>query len=428
MSSWPPTAAVLLAVLVGCGLGCTEDLRYYAAGHDAGGAERPSTPPPAADAALSSPTPPPPRCELSVETRDGLMLTGGDACTQPRTRAFAYALCSCEDLSLFERVATDAFDSSHGAYAPGQVGGSVATNGQLIVGGGMDVQGELVAASAEQASWLSSGPVRVAGRAVFNTGLLVDQPTVVSFERDLLVNGDIAVTQPPVQVKRRLVHPETAKVLGEVVAASVELAPLEVGSPCACDAASVVDFVQLAQRFRAQNDNVTHAVDPTALQSGDLTLPCGRFLLEGGSLAGSRWTVQAHAVVFIDGDLTLEGPLDVDVGESGELDVFVGGVLTLGAGARLASARPGALRVYVGGASELRPPDGPWLKAHLYAPTSRLLALTPQELFGSLLVQTYRALAPTSVHYDVAVLGHEPSSRCPDAPCAAPDSCEDSVH
>jgi hypothetical protein len=108
----------------------------------------------------------------------------------------------------------------------------------------------------------------------------------------------------------------------------------------------------VAHARATQNDDDAIALAPTALavlgDGATLDLPCGAYYVTG--VAGAALVVRVHgkAALFVDGDVTLAGTLQVALDAGAELDLVVAGNLDLGA---LSSPTPAATRLWIGGAN-----------------------------------------------------------------------------
>src|SRR5690606_3185430 len=122
----------------------------------------------------------------------------------------------------------------------------------------------------------------------------------------------------------------------------------------------LVDVAGLVVRHRADNDDALHGIDPFALDGYEgptrLELPCGRFHLARIAGRGElTLAIGGRTALFVDGDLTLEGALVVELADGAELDLFVEGNVTASDDLRLGSAdTPSRVRVYVGGSGTVQ--------------------------------------------------------------------------
>ncbi len=183
------------------------------------------------------------------------------------------------------------------------------------------------------------------------------------------------------------------------------------GDDCACGTSQLLDVAALVTARAADNDDVALGFAPGSLegfsaQPSDppLALVCGRYY--SGSVHGSgvlRMSVTGHALLFVDGDLSLDDDLDVTLADGAALDLFVAGnvrlkgKLTLGDPAHAPFAR-----LYVGGTGTIDIGGAALLAGSLYAPRAELVTRGPLEVYGSLFVRRAAPLAAVTVHYDVA--------------------------
>ena len=333
--------------------------------------------------------------------------------------AFRYALCTCDSLSTADMLVTDSFSSSHGPYAPGGVSGAVGTNGAVTGNGHMQVGGSL---------WVGgAGGVSVANLGVAtdlrDEGLLGGMDTI-TIGRDAFVGGD--VTSVNLTVGRTLTLPAAAAltITGTDQVAAVARAPVSVSPPCACAPGQLVDIAGYVDAQRAFNHDADVGLDPATLATlpadRSVTLPCGRFYLTGvGGQGTASLTITAtgRTALFVAGDVSLRGGLDVELAAGAELDFFVGGMLIVDGPLHLGTPTdPERLRVYVGSSLQLGQPGV--IGGNLYAPTGVLAVGGGVEAYGSVFVKHLQTAGVFSVHYDTDVL--QAAAQCP---AGAPTSC-----
>jgi hypothetical protein len=59
-------------------------------------------------------------------------------------------------------------------------------------------------------------------------------------------------------------------------------------------------------------------------------------------------------VLFVDGDMIIDGGMNLEIGPEGEVDLFVAGSLAVGAAASFGNtSRPSLVRTYVGGSENV---------------------------------------------------------------------------
>jgi hypothetical protein len=326
--------------------------------------------------------------------------------------AFRYALCTCDSLSTADMLVTDSFSSSRGPYAPGGVSGAVGTNGAVTGNGRMQVGGSLWVGGA---AGVSVSDLSVA-TDLRDEGVLGGKDTI-TVGRDALVGGDVSSVNLTVAGTLTLPAAAALTVTGTNQVAAVARAPVSVSPPCACDAADIVDIAGYVDAQRAFNHDADIGLDPAAFATvatdQSLTLPCGRFYLDGvgGQAAASLTiTVTGRTALFVGGDVSLRGGLDVELAPGAELDFFVGGMLIVDGPLHLGTpADPTRLRAYVGSSLQLGQPGV--IGGNLYAPTGVLAVGGGVDAYGSVFVKHLQTAGVFSVHYDTDVL--EAAAGCP---------------
>jgi hypothetical protein len=326
--------------------------------------------------------------------------------------AFRYALCTCDSLSTADMLVTDSFSSSSGPYAPGGVSGAVGTNGAVTVNGTMKVWGSLWVGGAAGVS-VSNLTVATDLR---DEGVL-DGKATITVGHDALVGGDVTSVDLTVAGTLTLPVAATLMVTGTDAVAAVTRAAVAVAPPCACDAADIVDIAGYVDAQRAFNHDADIGLDPgtfaTLATDQSLTLPCGRFYLTnvgGQGTASLTLTATGRTALFVGGDVSLRGGLDVELAPGAELDLFVGGMLIVDGPLNLgAPTQPSRLRVYVGSSLQLGQPGV--IGGNLYAPTGVLAVGGGVDAYGSVFVKHLQTAGPFSVHYDTDVL--RAAARCP---------------
>lgn len=327
------------------------------------------------------------------------------------------ALCSCGNAGILGQLRTDGIDSVTQKSASGAA--AVGINGEHASAALINVDGSLTIA-APSAVLLAAlevhGDLRLAG------ALTVAGPLQVA--RDAWFGGSVAaltiasigrdVHQPP---GKTLNSTTAAAIGGRLISEEFTLAP-----PCRCGTGEVLDWVNAIDHASKQNDNdsIQLGAAPTRPPAAvDLTLPCGVFYLDELKTIGNiQLRVTGRTALFVAGDVSSLGNLQVELAPDAELDWFVGGKLDLGRAVKVGEpTRPAALRIYVAGA-------GSWLvpkkavSANLYAPLSDVVLLGDEDLSGSIFAHTLSSIGDVTVHYDAAV------QRAGDAcSLAEPPSC-----
>ena len=164
----------------------------------------------------------------------------------------------------------------------------------------------------------------------------------------------------------------------------------------------------------AGNGDAAAGFGPAALSNvltaTQLTLGCGTYYLAsiGATTAPVTLVVRGHALLAVQGSVTLGGGLNVMLDPSAELDLLVGGWLTTSGGTIGAPDAPARFRIWIGGTESVVFDQQPTIAAVVHAPGADVTALLGVTVSGSLLVKSLvlgNANGNDSqVHYDRAVL------------------------
>lgn len=202
-------------------------------------------------------------------------------------------------------------------------------------------------------------------------------------------------------------HPGHAGAESVTIGRSAIAREFELAPPCACGD-DILDIAAAVSDAQTENDDDALGIARDALytRDGALTLPCGRFVFDGGVISvASQVSVHAQTSIFIDGDLAIAADFQPELGSAGELDVFVRGDLAISAGVAVGTpSRPAALRFYVAGSGAIAAAGPIAFAAGLYAPRAAVLTSSAQELYGALFVDSYSAVGDQRVHYDAALV------------------------
>ena len=409
-------------------VGCTEDIRLFT---DAGLV----SPPPAAarvDAAVAAAMPSATdaglsasgaACESAAQNAlASLRQAPVDSCGSLAAETFRYNACACVSMVLSAPFTSDGLDSSRGPYVPAEPGAGLGSNRSFVATADLTLLGSLRVAGAGGAT-LMNGTAHIRGSASLE-GPLTLSHTDAQLERDLWVGGNIVLSDSQVRVAGTLYQPPGRVFVGALSAGGgVMTRQVNVEPPCPCSGM----LAQLGVMFAAaDSDSAVITLPASALSDANgLTLSCGRYRVNGdGVIGASRWVVERAAVLIVAGDLEVDSRLEVELGERGELDVFVQGALRLQPGAQIATARPAALRFYVQAQSDLRLTGGARFTGNLYAPDSTLRVMEEQTFAASLVVRELFVDAPTTIHYDRAVLRPSGAANgCSDAACSTDTDC-----
>ncbi len=357
-----------------------------------------------------------------VMVGDGTRTCGG----RVAARQFRYAVCTCDDYAAAAPLTTDSFDSARGAYTPGGRGGSLGVNGRVAASAPLTLGGALWAGgSGLQAG--TGGEIRAASdlrvRGPIESDARLESGRDAYFgdrarARELVVTGTL--TQAP----GAGLDVSGTRSIGHTVAAPVSVPP-----PCGCGVDDILDIPALVRAHRDDHEGEALGLAPSALanRSGDRTveLGCGRYYLTAiGGTGALTVRVAARAALFVDGDVSLDAPLVVELADGADLDLFVAGNLVSSSVIRFGdAARPARARLYVGGRGTLQLDGDALFGGNLYAPRAELNTSGRVEVFGSLFVRRLAASGPLLVHYDTAVLKAGEGCDAPVGPSCA-SSCE----
>ena len=347
-----------------------------------------------------------------------------DVCTgEVAERVFRYAVCACESFEPVGSFVTDSFDSD----ADGTItdsGGPVGTNGTFSSTSTVDIGGTLSSAGLDEVTFVGSG-IRVGGDLRAGGSVRLTGEGAVA--RDARVVGDVAGIGS-FSIARDLHQPAGSTAVGVRVGGDTITGPVSVAPPCPCGD-DVLDIGAIVAATATDNHNAEVDLAPDAytdlVSEHRITLPCGRFYLDGiGGTGGLTLEVAGRTALFVGGDVNIAGSLNVELGPEGELDVFIAGTLQ-GAGTLSFGdpERPAATRVYVGGAGEVSLQGTSAFVGNLYAPRAPISFTGESEIYGSVFGRRVEAAGSLGVHYDRAIL--EVGEDCPDTPPPTCDRCGD---
>lgn len=339
------------------------------------------------------------------------------------TRVFRQAICTCEDLMIQGLLKTDAFDSEM-SMSTMHGGAAVGVNRNFQVAGAIDIGGSFTNSPGGE-SHISFVGVNNRVRGDLSTVPPLHVAGGTEVERDLIGRGAIDV-QGRLQIARDLALPSDANMTGNiVVSGTTRRTSVDIPVPCDCS-----DRLDIAGIVAAGIATADDGFDREALSSilgpnQTIEIPCGRFDISQIQVRGGL-TLRIHGrtALFIDGPLEVYGSLDVDLGETGELDIFVAGSLSILGNATFGSpSRPAAVRIYV--AENVNLAGGSELAGNLYAPNATVTPQGTYEIYGSLFVNRIHASGGLTVHYDRAILRADEECDTPPPPegCSECDEC-----
>jgi hypothetical protein len=166
---------------------------------------------------------------------------------------------------------------------------------------------------------------------------------------------------------------------------------------CNCQADNLLDVDALVQAQATDASALAAGFDPAALEhvasDQTLELTCGRYRVP--RIAGPsdlRIRALGRVALFVEGDVALDGGMELTLEEGASFDLFVAGNVRVGAEWQLGGAeQAGRVRVYVGGDGTIDLAAEASIGGLLYAPRAELVTRGDLELYGPLFT---RRLAP----------------------------------
>lgn len=337
----------------------------------------------------------------TVVTVGGASLCAGDVAAE----TFQFALCACETIEVQSTLSIDAFDSRVGAYGASNVldDGQMGVNDQLSMEGKLSVRGSVYVGG----PGFSVGSQSLITRNLYSGGIATQANSSSSINRNAYVNGDVSGRY---QIGGDLYVPASATIDPGTTAASVIRRPIPALSPCPCDPGQILDIPALTRWAETHNDNaVDRVVTSTAWENGTgpstLTLPCGRYWISS-IRHPSTLTLRAEGrtVLFVDGDMIIDGGMNLEIGPEGEVDLFVAGSLAVGAAASFGdTSRPSLVRTYVGGSENVSLSASAAFGGNLYAPRALVDFGASAKLYGAVFVRRGSFSGAAEVHFDTAI-------------------------
>jgi hypothetical protein len=353
----------------------------------------------------------------------------GDCTGDVAKTLFVFGICSCGDITAFNTVATDSFDSSEGPDPKVKANGSVGVNGTYQGTSPVTVNGALWVGGT--ASWPNQHEID--GEVHCGAKLSVAAPSHVHhdlFGAADIAGGGVLTIDGKLHITPGKVH--------QGVTAKQGVVEEQVTVPPPCDCSKPLDIPGIVAEFAKKNDNESQQLDPAALTEivdpVTISLPCGRYYLDEVTPLGANVTIalDGRTALFVAGDFAPTGPLTITLGPDAELDLFIAGDLSIGNDFAIGDpARAARTRVYVGGTSKLASPTS--FAGNLYLPNATLQVLNELEVWGALFVGGLNVTSPLSVHYDEAILAidgcPDPDKQCGDChDCSNPTpACKNDV-
>jgi hypothetical protein len=329
----------------------------------------------------------------------------GSVCTGSLAQTtFPFAVCVCTDFSNNTDPVwlVDAYDSASKSYAPGGKGGSVGVDGTYDsvlsgdkIGGTLWVAGgasTLNATIGQDLHWngnLELGASVTVGGDAYVSGAITGNTMAVA--------GTLYTASPP----------PSGVTYGKLAQQAVTVPP-----PCDCASADLVPVAAIVAAHQSNNDNAAIGLDAGALNANTtsgirLDLPCGNYYVTG--MSGDSVTVVAHGhtALYVEGDIRMNGLLELTLDPTATFDVFVhGDVLLNGPGEIGSPAYPALMRMYVSPSSNSREfgiNAGFLLAGELYIPTMDLGVNTDHVAYGAFFANSAGNNDGITVHYDNAV-------------------------
>lgn len=352
-----------------------------------------------------------PRSEFCSGSGSVVVVGGGGECAgQIAQDTFRFAVCACETITVGSQLSLDAFDSTVGPYG----GANVLDDGSLGLNGALDIRGKLTARGSAfiHGGGFAIGPDGEVTGTVYANGDAVQADSNTHIGRNAFFNGNVSGR---FRIDGTLKVPANATVGNEVqVGGGITRGPVMTVPPCPCGVDDILDIGALtawaADPANNDNDEPPRVLTSTTWEGGNgpasITLPCGRYYVtQIVATNGLTLRVEGRVVLFVDGDMDIDGPLSIDiVDEDGELDLFVRGDLAVRASARFGSpAAPARVRTYVGGGGTIDLSASARFGGNLYAPRALVEFGASAELYGALFARQVTFGANARVHFDTAI-------------------------
>lgn len=305
---------------------------------------------------------------------------------------FTWSLCSCNDLNVSAPLSTDAFDSTKGPYAPGEIGGGVGVNRDVThwsqavtVGGTLWVAGG--------GAYKSSGPAS-------------------TIRGDMHLKGSWNASSPFTVEKDAFA---TGALTGVKVNGATKTIP-DLPAACDCRPESLVPVAEIVAAHRPpNNDNAAIGLNADVFENPGgplrLDLPCGNYYLTHINTA-TPLTIAAHGrtALYIDGNVNPTAPIAFVLEPDAELDILIAGTIISSQTVVIGSPNyPALSRTYVGGTESLKFSQDVRIAGQVYAAKSSLVDWSAHnEIYGAVFAGNFKSSQVTKIHYDrgVLVAGH----------------------
>lgn len=191
-------------------------------------------------------------------------------------------------------------------------------------------------------------------------------------------------------------------------------------APCGCDAPYDVAGAVAAARDANDNDAIDLDSALASVGAASLTLPSGRFYLDGVAADGAlEVRIEGAVLLYVDGDIDLAGAARFDLAPGATLDLFVAGSVTQTGGVTYGDpGRPEAFRLYIGGAGPVLVAAGA-TEAHgmIYAPQADLVLAGGTTVHGAMFARNLELAGALDIAY-AEVAPSEPCSEAPEGESA----------
>jgi hypothetical protein len=308
---------------------------------------------------------------------------------------FTWSVCSCKDVSFSSAALIDGWDSTMGAYKPGQLGGGVGANMSITTESGADIWGQSWAASTATSFNVSGLNVHhdlKSGGNITGDGLAVTRDAYVVGN----INGGMTVGGTLYQTPGKS-HPS-----------GVTLVQQAVTVPPPCDCTKPIPVADMVAWAKTHNNDAAIEMDPGVMSSAGhparIDLPCGVYYMTGFSSAGSI-VAHGNVALFIDGSVTSSGDLTMTVADAASaFDIFVSDTIVTQASFTLGSPNyPALTRLYIGGTQTLDMQAELTVGAEIWAGNATVLWEGTSDLFGAIFAGDFQVVADMNLHHDGAV-------------------------
>jgi hypothetical protein len=338
---------------------------------------------------------------------------GGGRCTGDLSHIFRFALCACQSLDASGRLSTDSLNFDSASIASN---GAVLTNGHTTIGGAIYAAGQNASPAVTLRGDGSVYGVQAGG------DVHVGGPYTVSGDVD--TSGNVILDPPggSLSVTGHVILPAGNSAAMVSAAGGILNKPVTVPPPCDCS--NPIDVASIVSAHQSDNDDAMYGLSSSSLvnPTAPVTLPCGRYYVNGIQGGMVTLEVMGHVALFVQGDMSIGG-LKIDLSPGAELDLFVSGdVLLMGTMTTFgAPSSPGQFRLYVGGTS-FQLVGSATTGVNAYAPHATVSLASALQMSGALFASAFQFSGDFAIHYDSSVLaaaGCAPSGGA----CTTCDDC-----